>query len=255
MDHSLRVTLLANAGLLLQYHDVSMLLDGIYGSEEHAFSDLKPDVWEKLLLGQPPFEQIDFLLFTHVHPDHFSPEKTMQFLEKRSVKGVFLPDAPEIEESGLAEFLRSRNIPYGIMSHKTNHASFGVAPEISVRGISTLHLSKKYHDVHHVCYLITFGEKRVLFTADVDYMFESLDVLNGIPLRAVFLNPLFFSGLRRGRFFKGSLATTTYCLYHIPFSEDDSLRMRKNLANDLLAWPPERGETLVLCDSLQHIDL
>ena len=63
MDDFLKVTLTANAGLLLQYHGTTMLVDGIYGREEHAFSDLKPGVWEKMLQSEPPFEKIDFLLF------------------------------------------------------------------------------------------------------------------------------------------------------------------------------------------------
>ena len=51
------------------------------------------------------------------------------------------------------------------------------------------------------------------------------------------------------------LNTQCYCIYHVPFSEDDSLRMRPVLAHNMVEWPPEKQETLVLCDAFQHIDL
>ena len=255
VENALRVTLIANTGLLLQYRGYTLLLDGIYGREGHPFSNLPPEVWERMILGQPPFERIDYLLFSHAHPDHFSPEMTMEFLKYRKVKGVFLPDSHKVGKSGLGDFLRERRIPCVLLSQQTDHASFRVESEISVRAISTLHLDKQFQKVHHSCYLLSFGDKQVLFTADVDYTQETFERIGNVPLRAAFVNPLFFSALRRGRYFQGELNAQTICIYHVPFSEDDAMRMRPVLAHDLVEWPPEKHETVVLCDAFQHIDL
>ena len=208
-----------------------------------------------MLAGEPPFEKIDYLLFSHAHPDHFSPEMTLEFLRRRSVKGVFLPYTRTVRESGLADYLRERRIPCVPLSEQTDHAAYRIEPEITVRAFKTKHLDKKYEHVRHFCYLISFGGKNVLFTADVDYTTEDFDTIRNLPLRAVFVNPLFFSVLRWGRYFHGQLNTQCYCIYHVPFSEDDSLRMRPVLAHDLVEWPPEKQETFVLCDAFQHIDL
>ena len=208
-----------------------------------------------MLAGEPPFEKIDYLLFSHAHPDHFSPEMTLEFLRRRSVKGVFLPYTRTVRESGLADYLRERRIPCVPLSEQTDHAAYRIEPEITVRAFKTKHLDKKYEHVRHFCYLISFGGKNVLFTADVDYTTEDFDTIRNLPLRAVFVNPLFFSVLRWGRYFHGQLNTQCYCIYHVPFSEDDSLRMRPVLAHELVEWPPEKQETFVLCDAFQHIDL
>ena len=255
MGEKLRVTLIANAGLLLEYQGITLMMDGIYGKEGHPFSNLKPEVWQRMLAGEPPFEKIDYLLFSHAHPDHFSPEMTLEFLRRRSVKGVFLPDTRTVRESGLADYLREQRVPCVPLSSQTDHASYRIEPEITVRAFETKHLDKKFQGVCHFCYLISFGEKNVLFTADVDYTTEDFDAIRSIPLRAVFVNPLFFGVLRRGKFFHGQLNTKSICIYHVPFSEDDSLRMRPVLAHNMVEWPPEKQETLVLCDAFQHIDL
>lgn len=255
MGEKLRVTLIANAGLLLEYQGITLMMDGIYGKEGHPFSNLKPEVWQRMLAGEPPFEKIDYLLFSHAHPDHFSPEMTLEFLRRRSVKGVFLPYTRTVRESGLADYLWERRIPCVPLSEQTDHAAYRIEPEITVRAFKTKHLDKKYEHVRHFCYLISFGGKNVLFTADVDYTTEDFDTIRNLPLRAVFVNPLFFSVLRWGRYFHGQLNTQCYCIYHVPFSEDDSLRMRPVLAHNMVEWPPEKQETIVLCDAFQHIDL
>ena len=78
MSEALRVTLLANAGLLLEYEGTTLLIDGIFHSRDVPFSSLPQDVWQKLLRGDAPFGNIDYLLFTHHHPDHFSAAMTVE---------------------------------------------------------------------------------------------------------------------------------------------------------------------------------
>ena len=51
MGEKLRVTLIANAGLLLEYQGITLMMDGIYGKEGHPFSNLKPEVWQRMLAG------------------------------------------------------------------------------------------------------------------------------------------------------------------------------------------------------------
>ena len=69
------VTLLANAGVLIRYRDTALLLDGLFGRKDNPFSLLPPGCREAMLRGEPPFERLDYLLFTHYHPDHFDPRQ------------------------------------------------------------------------------------------------------------------------------------------------------------------------------------
>lgn len=249
---TLRVTLIANAGLLLQYHGITLLVDGIYGREGHPFSNLSTAVWQQMLDGEKPFESVDYLLFTHTHPDHFSPSMTSTFLKRRQVKGVFLPEDGAAD--ALTDLLLERRIPCVELSKQTDHAVYQIEPELTVRAFSTRHLDRKFWDVPHFCYLLTFGKKRVLLTADVDYTSETFSELGDLPFQAVFMNPLFFNALEHGSYFKGTLPTQSICVYHVPFSQDDTMRMRPMLARDLAAWPPEKPKAVVLCEAFQHIE-
>lgn len=254
MDERLEVTLVANAGVLLRWKGVTLLLDGIYGREGHPFSNLPPEAWQAMRTGEPPFERLDYLLFTHAHPDHFSPEMTLALLRERRVKGVFLPDTRSVRESGLADFLQERGIPSVLLSHETDRAAYRVEPDVTVRAFSTLHLDEKYRHVHHFCYLLRFGEKNILFTADVDYIHETLSQVESVPLRAAFVNPLFFSDLRRRRFFKGALTAETICIYHVPFAGEDTMCIRPTLANNMVNFPLTQ-DVRVLCERNERIEL
>lgn len=255
MEEALRVTLVANAGVLLEYDGTTLLLDGIYGPEGHPFSNLAPRVWQAMLAGEPPFERIDYLLFTHAHPDHFSPAMTLEYLRRRPVKGVFAPDTRTVGESGLRAYLQESGTPCVLLSEETDRAAFRIEPRLTVRAFRTAHLDKAFARVKHFCYLISFGEKQVLFTADINYVTEDLARLRGRELRAAFVNPMFFNALRTGKFFKGTLPAAGICVYHVPFSEDDSTGIRQRLEHDLACWDAGRGPVVPLWDRFQQIEL
>ena len=47
-NSTLRITLIANAGLLMTYEGTTLMIDGIYGREGHPFSNLTPEVWQDM---------------------------------------------------------------------------------------------------------------------------------------------------------------------------------------------------------------
>lgn len=255
MDKTLRVTLVANAGLLLEYNGTTLLLDGIYGTEGHPFSNLSPQIWQDMKAGRPPFHKVDALLFTHGHPDHFSPEMALEYLRCRPVKGLFAPHTSRVEASGLTAFLKERNIPCVWLSEETERTGFRITPDITVRAFQTRHLDKQFEKVRHFCYLITFGDKNVLFTGDVDYVNEDLSRLKNVRLDAAFINPLFFSVLCHGKFFRGRLEAQHILVYHVPFKQDDTMGMLTGLERNLARWPENRGKVTALGEPFQQVFL
>lgn len=253
MEDMVRATLIANAGLLLEYRGVKLLADAICRAAD-SFSGPPPAVWSAMLAGEPPFDRIDALLFTHDHPDHLSPERLTEYLRRRPVKQVLLPPVEARHLELLQPFLEERGIRRLLLTPEMHMADFRLLSGISVRPYFTRHIDRAFWNVPHCCYLLSFGEKRVLLTADADYTQETFQPVASVPLKAVFVNPLFFNALQARRFFKGTLNPDILCVYHVPFPQDDLRRIRPELARNVCRWDLKRGRTAVLCDPYQRIE-
>lgn len=255
MDSPIQVTLVANAGLLLRYQDTSILLDALFSGESCSFCEASPATRERLLRGDPPFDSVDYVLFTHLHEDHFSEALTREFLLSHRVKGLVLPYSERLEQRGFFDFVKESGIPCHVLTGDTCKAEFRLSDEIQISAFRTLHLDEKYHDVLHFCYLISCGEKKLLFTSDVDYTREQLSFLGTDTLRAAFVNPLFFSDLQRRRFFHGRLPAETIVIYHLPFSEKKAGPLQRMFSHSLQVWPENGPTVIVLEGQLETIEL
>ncbi len=253
--YPIRVTLLANAGVLLQYRGIALLLDGIFGKRDNPFSELPDGCWQAMLREEPPLARLDYLLFSHYHPDHFAPEMVRELLEHRTVKGMFYPEDGAPQVRSLSDWLRQWGVPCVLLSPRTDRAVVQIEPDISVQAFIVPHLGEEYRAVPHVCYLLCFDGRRVLFTADSDYLHEDFSRLAATPLEAVFLNPLFYQAYYDERLFHGHFDTDTLCVYHVPFREDDRMHMRDMAWRMPRAAAEEHLRVLPLTEPMQQIEL
>jgi len=76
---SLEVTYIANEGFLVSYGEKHVLIDAIHENPWGYLSTPK-DVFQKMVDKESPFSDIDLLLFTHAHRDHFEPEMMTEVL-------------------------------------------------------------------------------------------------------------------------------------------------------------------------------
>ena len=96
MELPIQVTLAANAGVLLRVRNTSILIDALFADTSSCGPS--PETRERLLCGLPPFDEVDYVLFTHLHQDHFSEDVTREFLNR--VTGLLDYLIPHYQEEG-----------------------------------------------------------------------------------------------------------------------------------------------------------
>ncbi|MEG1473384.1 MAG: MBL fold metallo-hydrolase [Christensenella sp.] len=75
------IRLTANAGVLISYHGKKILVDALHNRYTEVFSAVPDDLLFSIAHGEGDFENIDLIVYTHDHPDHYSSEWTREFLK------------------------------------------------------------------------------------------------------------------------------------------------------------------------------
>jgi L-ascorbate metabolism protein UlaG (beta-lactamase superfamily) len=76
----LRITYLANEGVLVECGGTRVLIDALFRDGLEPYARHAPDVQEQLETGRAPFEGIDLALATHFHLDHWDAGAISRFL-------------------------------------------------------------------------------------------------------------------------------------------------------------------------------
>lgn len=255
MDSILQITLLANAGLLLEYQGCKILLDGLFDKSGNLFTAPHPEILQQLIQGQGEFSDIACVLISHTHEDHFSADVLKEYLARQQPKEIFLPATALQKHPELWHLISEKQVACVPLTPGESAAAFHTADNIIIRPISTRHLDAVFQDVDHFCYLVSFDGKSVLFTADADYTKDSFPILRNTELSAVFLNPLFYHALCNGAHCKSVLHTEKFCIYHVPAENNDPYRMRTMLHKDVAKCSASETFSIILDDPGQKIRL
>lgn len=136
----LHITLLCNAGLVLEYHG-SLLMVDVPNREYGGFYGLPPKCRQEILDRRPPYDGICGFWFSHSHPDHCDLDAVRQFQAEWPQTPVFLPE--EAPDCGAVEMG-----PFELEFQRFAHMPLSCeAPP-------------------HVVTWITVGEKRLYLSAD-----------------------------------------------------------------------------------------
>lgn len=256
-DDSIRVTLLANSGIIVVYKDHKLLIDGTPGEIHGYFSGLSEEVLHDLLEGNKPlFRDINILLYTHCHHDHFSPEVTGALVEGHRVNHLMMPDKDSKPFVKLRDSIALSNtglwlldIPLGIRE--------GYGPDgIRIQAFRTRHAGEMYKDTEHYCFLVHLGSKVILITGDSDYDPEYFrTMLEDIPIYAVFINPLFLNRREGRTAIVESIRPEKVIVCHIPFEGTPGTNLRRVAARDSVKHRDMLPEIILLQDELQEIVL
>ena len=161
---------------MLEFHDKKILIDGFCNSIVPIYKNPSFEIRQQMILDIPPFNNIDMVLFTHNHTDHFDRVSTVEFL-RHNANSVIISTSEVIQEinSELSDLENSRLIESNPTLYNIENIT---VKGINIQSISLLHDGKEYKDVQNLAYLIEVGEKKILHVGDAKAIEENYINLN-----------------------------------------------------------------------------
>ena len=206
------VCFLANAGIYVRFGRRSVLIDGLQRGPSR-FSDMTDEQIRSVINGTGMFSNIDCLLVTHNHPDHYNPVLTRRMLRNHPETVVLGP----VEQQG-------RHV--GVLDQMEGYA---VMPGMDIHFTQVRHEGDKYRDVLNYAYTIRMNGFEFAVLGDAALNADNLgQISDGRPLNALFVNFPFLT-VRAGRsVLKSTLQSDQLFVFHLPFEADDTENYRKS---------------------------
>lgn len=250
------MTLLANTGIIIESGGVKFLIDGLHKNISTTFSGLSAEVFADLCAGEKElYKNINYLIFTHLHKDHFSAEYTEKYLDNNKVAGFFAPEILKEKYISLNNKIEQNSEQsYYFDLSLGEKQTIRLADDLSIEVFSAVHAGEQYTDLENYCYLINFAGRKLFIISDSDYDSKYFfEMLEDEDIEAAFVNPLFLNNKRGREVIIEALKAERLIVYHIPFAEDDKYRMRKMVKRDTEKYKDQLPEINILWNELQSL--
>lgn len=196
------VKLTANAGVLICYHGKKILVDAMHNRYTEVFSSVPDDLLFSIAHGEGDFGDIDLLVYTHDHPDHYSKEWTAEFLKNHSGTCMISPIG-DFEGENITVLRRDYE----------KHVLSGIRVEAQ----RLVHEGERFKDV--VNYGLRFEIDGFSMTVLGDSGPENIPALFANADLAFYNFP--FVTILRGKQMIEALAPKRIAAYHLPFKNKD----------------------------------
>ena len=240
---ALQLRYVANAGMLVTVNGRRFLVDAPIRNGITPYPTSPPDERSRLEGARPPYDNIDAILVTHWHDDHFSAEAVAAHLNASGrtqfVSSPQVVDLVRAVAPGLADRFRALLPEPG----QSREIRIGAVP---VRVLRIRHNPSRRFPDQHVGFLIG-DSTTVLHVGDADPTADNFGVLRQLPKIDVALLPFWYvmNGGNR-RFVAASIAPRRIVAMHLPPDEAAGLASDVRDAPIAIALPPDPGSSIVL---------
>ncbi len=172
------VLYVSNSGFLVTSGDKKILIDGIFTGMDHY---MPADAMALLENGQAPFDNIDLILATHAHFDHFDPVQVAKYMADYS-ETAFISTGEAVDELlKIDPLLEKRTTAFDLVP--------GESREFEVNGLQvnvyflTHGINEAGELVLNLGFLVKMDSVKVFHSGDMDVRVVSVDDLKtyGIP--------------------------------------------------------------------------
>ena len=185
---TLEVTYIANQGVLLAAGDTQVLIDGLHREYRSSYPFLPEPYKEQIETAQGPFQQIDVILVSHMHLDHFHAESVARHL--RHNPGAVLVSSEqvtgEVRKVAESEDIRSR-VTTITPPLKQRVATVAAGVRVELLGVG--HGRGRHATIQNLGHLVTLGGKTLLHIGDATT--EDASILDAFNLEEAAIDVAF----------------------------------------------------------------
>ncbi len=221
MNPFYKITYVCNTGILAQYQGKKILIDGLCDSVTPIYKNPTDEAVHQIIKGISPFDDINMMLFTHHHTDHFEANSTAAAL-KNNPNIAIISTSKTI--SMLAPLVSNYDKEKMVALVPALHASEYVNIQgIDIRAISLTHDGKGHENVQNLAYLIQIEDKKILHVGDAKPFEENFKNLNLVQEEIdLLLAPFPYVGIPSGReVIKKYIAPKKIGAIHLPYQDKD----------------------------------
>ena len=173
-----KVTYIANDGIMIEFQDKKVIIDGI-NRASNLGGWVSPSNSALLAVenGTPPYDDIDVIMITHNHGDHYAISAVQNYLSNHPNTMLIAPSDVENNFSSLSSQIANFSI------NKFQRINV-VLNGISIDVLQVEHFDQFgniFSNQESYAYSVHFGDKKFLHVGDLDYVDSKLDGFNLLP--------------------------------------------------------------------------
>lgn len=215
---TLEVTYIANEGVLIAAGSTQVLIDGLHRQYRPSYPFLPDPYREQIETAQAPFDEIDVILVSHTHLDHFHPESVARHL--RHNLGAALVSSEQVvkeiealpEHSSIRTRITTVTPP---LKQKVTTIVGGVRVELLGIG----HGTGRNATVQNLGHIVALGRKKVLHIGDASTedatIFDALN-LDEEGIDVAFLPVWFLTGEEGAAIVREHIKPKNIVAIHMP---------------------------------------
>lgn len=229
-EGSIKMEYITNCAVLIQCGTVVFLVDGIFSGRQ-PFDVMAPETERALLCREGRFKNLQHILVTHCHNDHYNGSKILRFLERRPGSSLVVPANARLDQNRLV----ASDARVIFMKGEVGELHRIFLDEVTIEYMKTEHLTYRYPE--HYCINIAASDANVLLTADMEL--DRLGLLERFTKRthsAIFVNQICLWH-KRWQLALNDLGYSHIYFYHLPSEERDEMGYRRRA---LIYWDKHR---------------
>ncbi len=174
----LTVTYIANEGVLISANGKKILIDGLHREYEPDYAFPPAGLLKSLETAASPYDQINLLLVSHIHLDHFHPLSVGLHLQNNP-KAIFASSEQAVGEVA-KDFSDYEKVKKQIkpVTHEWKKSSELNHDGIKVKFLGLRHGSERFRSIQNMGHLIEVGGVKLLHIGDADMTAENFSAFN-----------------------------------------------------------------------------